>query len=48
VVTLFLVGTGLTRAVLQRVGFRPLALGVLIWVAVSVTTAVAILTGLIG
>ena len=48
VVTLFLVGTGLTRAVLRRVGFRPLALGVLLWVVVSVATVGAILTGLIG
>jgi uncharacterized integral membrane protein (TIGR00698 family) len=48
VVTLFLVGTGLTRAVLRRVGLRPLALGVLLWGVVSVATVVAILTGLIG
>ena len=35
VVTLFLVGTGLSRDVLRRVGVRPLVQGVLLWVAVS-------------
>ncbi len=35
VVTLFLIGTGLNRQVLQRVGFRPLAQGVILWLIVS-------------
>ena len=35
VVTLFLVGTGLSRDVLRRGGVRPLVQGVLLWVGVS-------------
>jgi uncharacterized integral membrane protein (TIGR00698 family) len=35
VVTLFLVGTGLTREVLLRVGVRPLLQGLMLWVTVS-------------
>lgn len=35
-VTLFLIGTGISRENLQRVGFRPLLMGVLLWVAVAV------------
>jgi uncharacterized integral membrane protein (TIGR00698 family) len=34
-VTLFLIGTGISRDNLRRVGFRPLAQGVLLWVAVA-------------
>ena len=47
VLTLFLVGTGLTREVLRRVGVRPLAQGLALWLAVSAATLAAILTGLI-
>lgn len=45
VVTLFLVGTGLTRDVLQHNGVRPLVQGVLLWLLVSVGTLSAIETG---
>lgn len=48
VLTLFLVGTGLTREVLQRVGVRPLAQGVLLWVLVSAATLAVIAGGWIG
>ncbi len=43
VMTLFLIGAGLTRQVLKQVGVRPLLLGVLLWVIVSVTVLVLIL-----
>ncbi|MDR3580836.1 MAG: putative sulfate exporter family transporter [Oryzomonas sp.] len=48
VVTLFLIGCGLTREVLGRTGIKPLAQGVILWAIVSVTSAVAILTGWIN
>src|SRR5262249_18495680 len=35
-VTLFLIGTGISRATLQEVGWRPLAQGVLLWLLVGV------------
>lgn len=41
--TLFLIGTGLSRAALKRVGIRPLAMGVLLWVIVGVSSLAAIL-----
>jgi uncharacterized membrane protein YadS len=47
VLTLFLVGTGLTREVLRKVGVRPLAQGVALWLVVGGATLAAILTGLI-
>jgi hypothetical protein len=37
----------LTRDVLRRVGIRPLAQGVLLWILVSGATLAAITTGLI-
>lgn len=43
VVTLFLVGSGLTRKVLGRVGVRPLIQGVSLWILVSAVTLCAIL-----
>jgi uncharacterized membrane protein YadS len=46
VLTLFLIGLGLSRASLRAVGLRPLALGVALWVAVSVATLAAIRLGL--
>lgn len=48
VLTLFLIGSGLTREVLKRVGFAPLLQGVLLWLIVSVLTLVAIHNSLIG
>ena len=47
VVTLFLIGTGLTREVLRRVGVRPLAQGIVLWLLVGGATLAAIVTGLI-
>jgi uncharacterized integral membrane protein (TIGR00698 family) len=43
VMTLFLIGAGLTRQVLRQVGMQPLLLGTVLWVAVSATTLVLIL-----
>jgi uncharacterized integral membrane protein (TIGR00698 family) len=45
VVTLFLVGSGLTRDVLSRTGVRPMAQGVILWVIVSTASSFAIMTG---
>lgn len=47
VLTLFLIGTGLTREVLRRVGVRPLAQGAALWLLVSAATLAAIVSGLI-
>jgi uncharacterized membrane protein YadS len=38
VVTLFLIGTGLTKDVLKKVGFRPIIQGITLWVLVSLVT----------
>jgi len=48
VVTLFLIGSGLTREVLGKTGIKPLAQGITLWIIVSVTSAVAILLGWIS
>ena len=48
VVTLFLIGCGLTKEVLGRTGIKPLAQGVLLWIIVSVTSSVAIMRGWIN
>lgn len=45
VLTLFLIGSGLTRSTLLAVGLRPLALGVTLWALVSVSTLVLLLQG---
>lgn len=45
VATLFLIGSGLTREVLRRVGVRPLAQGVVLWLVVSSITLGAIMSG---
>ena len=45
--TLFLIGTGLSREVLRTVGVRPLILAVLLWVAIAGATLGAIMAGLI-
>ncbi len=47
VVTLFLIGSGLTRDLLAKTGIRPLAQGITLWIVVSVTSAAAIISGLI-
>jgi uncharacterized integral membrane protein (TIGR00698 family) len=43
VVTLFLIGSSLTREVLGRTGIKPLAQGVMLWAIVSVTSGIAIM-----
>ncbi|WP_281184551.1 YeiH family protein [Trichlorobacter lovleyi] len=48
VVTLFLIGSGLTRELLAKTGIKPLAQGITLWIVVSVTSAVAILLGWIS
>ena len=46
--TLFLIGTGLTRATLRKVGFRPFVQGVVLWVLVGTISLWAIYRGVIG
>jgi uncharacterized membrane protein YadS len=36
--TLFLIGTGISRATLEEVGWRPLLQGVLLWAVVGITS----------
>jgi uncharacterized integral membrane protein (TIGR00698 family) len=47
VVTLFLIGSNLTRGALRRVGPRPLAMGILLWVAVASLSLGAIILNII-
>lgn len=42
-VTLFLIGTGLNRKTLQRVGFRPLLQGLTLWIIIGTSTLALIL-----
>jgi len=44
-VTLFLIGTGITRNTLKQVGVRPLIQGVLLWIVVGSTSLLLILKG---
>lgn len=48
VVTLFLIGAGLSIEILKNVGIRPLAQGVSLWLLTSSLTLTAILNGVIG
>lgn len=48
VMTLFLIGAGLTRSLLQRVGFKPLLLGGGLWLVVSTCSLILILQNMIG
>ena len=41
--TLFLIGAGLSRSAIQKVGARPMIAGVSLWILVAVTTLVVIL-----
>ncbi len=45
VMTLFLVGAGLTKEVLRQVGLKPLLLGVILWVVVGITILFLLLSG---
>lgn len=47
VITLFLVGNGLTREVLRRVGIRPLAQGAILWIIVSAAVMAAVSGGIL-
>ena len=47
VVTLFLIGANLTRSALSAVGFRPLMLGVMLWILMASASLAAIATGVI-
>ena len=42
VVTLFLIGAGLTKDVLKKVGFRPMIQGILLWIIVSIVSMILI------
>lgn len=44
-VTLFLIGTGISRETLRRVGVRPLAQGVFLWAVVSISSLLLIRSG---
>ena len=46
--TLFLIGSGISRSTVKEVGWRPLLLGVLLWVGVGLTSLYFIRTGFIA
>jgi len=46
--TLFLIGSGISRATLRHVGWRPLAQGILLWIVVGLTSLYFIHTGWIA
>jgi uncharacterized integral membrane protein (TIGR00698 family) len=46
--TLFLIGTGISRATLKEVGWRPLLQGILLWLAVGLTSLYFIRAGIIA
>jgi uncharacterized integral membrane protein (TIGR00698 family) len=46
--TLFLIGSGLDRSALGTVGWRPLAMGVLLWIAVATASLIGIRSGWIS
>src|ERR1700732_813623 len=46
--TLFLIGSGISRSTVKEVGWRPLLLGVLLWVAGGLTSLYFIRTGFIA
>ncbi len=46
VLTLFLIGLGLSRASLRAVGPRPLALGIALWIVMAASTLAAVKAGL--
>ena len=47
-VTLYLIGTGLSRATLKQVGTKPLVQGVILWAIVAIASLLAIKSGLIA
>ncbi|MGC2829361.1 MAG: putative sulfate exporter family transporter [Candidatus Acidiferrum sp.] len=46
--TLFLIGTGISRATLKEVGWRPLLQGIILWLVVGVTSLYLIRAGMIA
>jgi uncharacterized integral membrane protein (TIGR00698 family) len=48
VATLFLIGTGITRATLTSIGWRPLLQGLLLWIVVGATSLYLVHSGLIS
>lgn len=46
--TLFLIGTGISRATLKEVGWRPLLQGIILWLVVGVTSLYFIRAGIIA
>ena len=46
--TLFLIGSGISRSMVKEVGWRPLFLGVLLWLGVGLTSLYFIRTGFIA
>jgi uncharacterized integral membrane protein (TIGR00698 family) len=46
--TLFLIGTGISRATLKQVGVRPLLQGVLLWIVVGALSLLLIVRGIIS
>ncbi len=47
VVTLFLIGAGLSRETIKRVGFQPMTQGIILWIIVSIIMLTAIMLGAI-
>ena len=47
VLTLFLIGAGLSRAALRQVGARPLVLGLALWLGIATASLAALRSGLI-
>lgn len=47
-VTLFLIGCGISKATLQKVGVRPLVQGVVLWLIVAIVSLLLIRSGVIG
>ena len=41
--TLFFIGSGLSWQSLKQVGFRPILLGIILWIIISVISAITIL-----
>lgn len=46
--TLYLIGTGISRATLKEVGWRPMLQGILLWMAVGITSLYFIRAGMIA
>jgi uncharacterized membrane protein YadS len=48
VVTLFLIGTGLSRETLRQVGVRPMLQGIMLWLIIGTASLLAIRAGWIS